>query len=307
MRFRISYILRTSLLCFLLYLIYDLSADHPSSKSYLKHYSQNRQILQNHSEQKTKLHVKPFGEPPLPLDKSAFNGEEVSLNGEKLKPVIKYVYNKDADPMAGTVASLKYFNPDIPEPHYDGAKLGNYEPDNPCKNSQYQRLNNKNNGECGSKVVLTDAEKQQVGPIVKKFGFNLVASDKVELDRLPDDLRNEECKHWNYPENKDLNKATVIMVFYNEAWGPLMRTVHTVIRQSPKELLANIVMVDDNSNRKHLQEKLVDYINTTWPDGFVKLYRNSKREGLIRARINGAVHSQGLPGQILVYLDAHSE
>lgn len=85
-------------------------------------------------------------------------------------------------------------------------------------------------------------------------------------------------------------------------------TVHTVINQTPPELLAHIVMVDDCSPRSHLHERLDNYIEDNWgKNGLVRLYRNQKREGLIRARINGAKHSLKLEGDVLVYLDAHCE
>ena len=39
----------------------------------------------------------------------------------------------------------------------------------------------------------------------------------------------------------------------------------------------------------------------------MKLYRNERREGLIRARSIGAKRSSDAPGRVLVYLDAHCE
>uniref|UniRef100_H2YPR0 Polypeptide N-acetylgalactosaminyltransferase n=1 Tax=Ciona savignyi TaxID=51511 RepID=H2YPR0_CIOSA len=52
----------------------------------------------------------------------------------------------------------------------------------------------------------------------------------------------------------------------------------------------------------HLGSKLDEYV--TRFNGIVKVYRNSRREGLIRARSIGAKKSSG---EILVYLDAHCE
>ena len=55
------------------------------------------------------------------------------------------------------------------------------------------------------------------------------------------------CKYWHYPE--DLPTASVILVFHNEGWSTLLRTVHSVINMSPPQFLKEIVMVDDFSDK----------------------------------------------------------
>ena len=49
-----------------------------------------------------------------------------------------------------------------------------------------------------------------------------------------------------YP--RDLPSASVIVIFHNEAWSTLLRTVHTVIARSPSYLLQEIILIDDRSN-----------------------------------------------------------
>lgn len=44
----------------------------------------------------------------------------------------------------------------------------------------------------------------------------------------------------------------MIIVFHNEGFSTLMRTVHSVINTSPKEYLHEIVMVDDFSDKGKL-------------------------------------------------------
>ncbi|XP_039264523.2 N-acetylgalactosaminyltransferase 7-like [Styela clava] len=158
-------------------------------------------------------------------------------------------------------------------------------------------------GEYGVAVSHTSEEKDAVDAAIKEFGFNMVNSDKISMDRYPKDLRHQECKHWNYAPAKDLPTVSVVIVFHNEGWSTLMRTIHSVVNFTPKELLAEVVMIDDRSNKEHLKKRLEDYIQR-W-DGLVKLFRNERREGLIRARSIGAKKASA--GKVLVYLDAHCE
>jgi len=57
------------------------------------------------------------------------------------------------------------------------------------------------------------------------------------------------CKYWHYPEVSKLPTASVILVFHNEGWSTLMRTVHSIVNMSPPELLEEVVMVDDFSDK----------------------------------------------------------
>ncbi|XP_062333959.1 N-acetylgalactosaminyltransferase 7 isoform X2 [Osmerus eperlanus] len=156
-------------------------------------------------------------------------------------------------------------------------------------------------GEGAKAFVLGPEYKEAVQDSIKEFGFNMVASDMISLDRTISDIRHDECKYWNYDEN--LLTSSVIIVFHNEGWSTLMRTVHSVIKRTPPRYLAEIVLIDDYSNKAHLKERLEDYIKQ-W-NGLVKLHRNEKREGLIQARSIGA--RVATLGQVLIYLDAHCE
>ncbi|MBZ3891937.1 N-acetylgalactosaminyltransferase 7 [Sciurus carolinensis] len=124
----------------------------------------------------------------------------------------------------------------------------------------------------------------------------------ASLDQRPLCSRvSSSCKYWHYDDN--LLTSSIVIVFHNEGWSTLMRTVHSVIKRTPRKYLAEIVLIDDFSNKDHLKEKLDDYIKM-W-NGLVKVFRNERREGLIQARSIGAQKAK--LGQVLIYLDAHCE
>lgn len=123
--------------------------------------------------------------------------------------------------------------------------------------------------------------------LIKEENYNLLASDMMSLHRSLPDSRPEECNSLSYPEK--LPNTSVIVIFHNEAWSTILRTLWSVFDQSPPELINEIILVDDVSTRPSLKRPLDDYIER-FPIR-IKLIRTSKREGLIRARLIGAQHA----------------
>ncbi|XP_055884839.1 probable N-acetylgalactosaminyltransferase 9 isoform X3 [Biomphalaria glabrata] len=157
-------------------------------------------------------------------------------------------------------------------------------------------------GEKGEPVYLEGEEKKLADSLIEKEAFNRIASDKISLERSLKDVRDPRCKSIVYPS--DLPKASVVIIFHNEAWSPLLRTAHSVVNRSPPQYLQEVILLDDFSDKDFLKEKLEQYIAATWPDGIVRLVRTQERSGLIRAKVAGA---KAAVGDVLVFLDSHCE
>ncbi|KAK7110402.1 polypeptide N-acetylgalactosaminyltransferase 1-like isoform X2 [Littorina saxatilis] len=157
-------------------------------------------------------------------------------------------------------------------------------------------------GEMGKAVVIPKDKEAQSKEMFKINQFNLLASDMMSLNRSLPDYRMDACKKKSYPPVESLPKTSIVIVFHNEAWSTLLRTVWSIINRSPKELLEEIILVDDASDKEHLGHKLDEYVAKL--PVHVHVERSEKRTGLIRARLRGA---KVATGKVLTFLDAHCE
>lgn len=160
-------------------------------------------------------------------------------------------------------------------------------------------------GDYGKAVTLPpdipDNIKQLVDDGWKNHQFNEYISNLISVKRNLLDFRSDYCHEIHKSYKKDLPPVSVIIVFYNEAWSTLLRTIHSVIDRSPDKLIREILLVDDYSDMPHLKSQLDEYVKGL---DKVRVLRNAKREGLIRTRNRGAIHAKS---DILVFLDSHIE
>eukprot|EP01054_Gregarina_sp_Poly1_P003206 Gregarina_sp_Poly_1__3205@NODE_1911_length_3099_cov_246_252639_g943_i1_p1_GENE_NODE_1911_length_3099_cov_246_252639_g943_i1NODE_1911_length_3099_cov_246_252639_g943_i1_p1_ORF_typecomplete_len714_score90_05Glycos_transf_2/PF00535_26/4_5e21Glyco_tranf_2_3/PF13641_6/5_3e21Glyco_transf_7C/PF02709_14/5_8e12Ricin_B_lectin/PF00652_22/1_3e07Glyco_tranf_2_2/PF10111_9/1_3e04Glyco_tranf_2_2/PF10111_9/0_00011Glyco_transf_21/PF13506_6/0_004Glyco_transf_21/PF13506_6/66RicinB_lectin_2/PF14200_6/0_00047_NODE_19 len=135
-------------------------------------------------------------------------------------------------------------------------------------------------------------------------GFNLRLSDALPMDRSLQDFRHRKCKQITY-DLDTLSDATVVIVFFNEPFSTLMRSVHSVLNFTPPQILREIVLVDDGSDldwiRSNGTGELETYI-ALLPK--VSLVRLEKRKGIVGARMAG-IRAASAP--IFVILDSHIE
>ncbi|CAD5213339.1 unnamed protein product [Bursaphelenchus okinawaensis] len=167
---------------------------------------------------------------------------------------------------------------------------------------EYEKMESrmKGPGEQGQAVRLEGPLKDAGNKAMTEWFMNLVASDKVSLDRSLRDQRHKDCRAIEY--DTDLPAASVVIVFTDEAWTPLLRTVHSVFNRTPKKFLHQVVLVDDFSQREDLHGKLEQYL--TRFGSKLRLVRGKERLGLIKARSTGARYATG---QVFIFLDAHCE
>eukprot|EP00922_Rhytidocystis_sp_ex-Travisia-forbesii_P009173 GHVS01013398.1.p1 GENE.GHVS01013398.1~~GHVS01013398.1.p1 ORF type:complete len:691 (+),score=47.32 GHVS01013398.1:173-2245(+) len=132
-------------------------------------------------------------------------------------------------------------------------------------------------------------------------GFNMRVSNSLPLNRNVTDPRNAECQAVTYPA--DLPAASIIIVFHNEPFSTLMRSVHSVLNRTPQPLLEEIVLVDDGSTEGHLRPGgMVEKYLSLLPK--VRLVRNPKRTGIVGARLLGITEAKS---EIFIVLDSHIE
>ncbi|CAB3380905.1 Hypothetical predicted protein [Cloeon dipterum] len=158
-----------------------------------------------------------------------------------------------------------------------------------------------NEGKDGSPVALAPFELHKMHQLFKINRFNLLASDRIPLNRTLPDVRKKMCAS-RYAPTPGLPKASIIIVFHNEAWSTLLRTVHSVINRSPSSVLKEIILVDDASERAFLKYPLEKHVSEL--PVAVRIFRQRERAGLVKARLRGARQARG---DVLVFLDAHCE
>ena len=117
---------------------------------------------------------------------------------------------------------------------------------------------------------IADGEKQ-----LAKIALNQALSEHISYNRTVPDARHPACRKKSYDVDSLLT-TSVIIIFFNEPYSVLVRTVHSVLNTSPKNLLKEIILVDDGSSNADLKHKLDYYVSSRLSDK-VKVLRLKNR------------------------------
>lgn len=101
-------------------------------------------------------------------------------------------------------------------------------------------------GENGAGVFLKGDEKKQADKEFKRAGFNAYISDRIPLNRSLGNRRHRSCDILTF-NVQELPTTSVIIIFTDEIFSALLRTVYSVVNRTPASLLREIILVDDAS------------------------------------------------------------
>ncbi|XP_041852435.1 probable polypeptide N-acetylgalactosaminyltransferase 8 [Melanotaenia boesemani] len=152
---------------------------------------------------------------------------------------------------------------------------------------------------------LSEEDQKEAQDLFEKYGYNVFLSDRLPLDRALPDTRDPRCLNKTYP--KDLPSLGVVLIYLNEALSIIKRALRSIIDRTPKNLLKEIILVDDNSSNENLKGDLDIYVKSLEqqnPGLSIKRVRHSEQLGLAHARVSGW---RAATADVVAILDAHIE
>ncbi|XP_063336226.1 probable polypeptide N-acetylgalactosaminyltransferase 8 [Pelmatolapia mariae] len=152
---------------------------------------------------------------------------------------------------------------------------------------------------------LSEDDQREAQSLYEKYGYNVFLSDRLPLDRPLPDTRDPRCLKKSYP--KDLPSLSVVLIYLDEALSVLQRALRSIIDRTPKNLLKEIIMVDDNSSNENLKGDLDMYVKLLEqenPNLRIVRVRHSEQRGLAYARVSGW---RAATADVVAILDAHIE
>lgn len=131
-------------------------------------------------------------------------------------------------------------------------------------------------GDDGREVVLSGDAKKRGAAQMLAIALNEEVSERLRYNRTVPDVRNPLCQKVEY-DLGTLPTASVVIIFHNEPYSVLLRTVHSVMANSDARVLREIILVDDYSDEERLLGRLDYYVRTRLPADLVKIVRLKSR------------------------------
>jgi len=114
------------------------------------------------------------------------------------------------------------------------------------------------------------------------YPYKGIKSEILSIRRTLRDTRPLECRLISY--SYELMPVTIVIVFHNEYIGVILRSLYSIVTHTPKELITEIVLVDDASTQHYLHTELEAYIDKTRVAfNKIRIIRLPKRIGANRA------------------------
>ena len=133
-------------------------------------------------------------------------------------------------------------------------------------------------GQNGSGVRHSGEDVEISTKRLKENNFDILASERIPLDRSIGDKRHSDCLKLKYDE--DLPSTSIVIIIFDEAPSEILRAVVSILNRSPLKFVKEIILVDDCSDIAAIEETLPKAIEFQFP--LVKLVQNPRRLGLIR-------------------------
>nr|XP_019959147.1 PREDICTED: probable polypeptide N-acetylgalactosaminyltransferase 8 isoform X2 [Paralichthys olivaceus] len=152
---------------------------------------------------------------------------------------------------------------------------------------------------------LSEDDQREAQGLFQKYGYNVFLSDRLPLDRVLPDTRDPRCANKTYP--KDLPSLGVVLIYLNEALSVIKRALRSIIDRTPKNILKEIIMVDDSSSNEDLKGDLDVHMKSLErenPTLVISRVKHSEQRGLAYARVSGW---RAATADVVAILDAHIE
>lgn len=158
-------------------------------------------------------------------------------------------------------------------------------------------------GEHGAAVniPITEATRAKRKRLHRINGYDTFVSDSIALNRSVIDFRHKDC--WKQKYRRHLPSVSIIIPFHEEHLSPLLRTFVSAVERAPPNIIKEVILVDDCSQKPILHKPLDDFI-ASYTKAPVRVVRLKKRSGAIIVRQRGAEEAKG---EVLIFLDSHTE